>query len=183
MAVKAAAKRKSGRTEELNVGWQPGERVLHGLLLEAILKDNPIPLAYRMNYIANFYVGPLVAMMEKSFKLTRSEWIVLFCLTRQPRLNAQQISIVTGRPKTSIASAVKLLQKKGLITRKTDIADSRRRVLHLSDSGQRIYAAIIGSFIAREKAMLETLDPGERRELVRLFGKIIAAADAWAKPY
>ena len=43
MAVKAAAKRKSGRTEELNVGWQPGERVLHGLLLEAILKDNPIP--------------------------------------------------------------------------------------------------------------------------------------------
>ena len=158
MAVKAAAKRKPGRTEELNVGWQPGERVLHGLLLEAILKDNPIPLAYRMNYIANFYVGPLVAMMEKSFKLTRSEWIVLFCLTRQPRLNAQQISIVTGRPKTSIASAVKLLQKKGLITRKTDIADSRRRVLHLSDSGQRIYTAIISSFIAREKAMLETLD-------------------------
>ena len=142
MAVKAAAKRKSGRMEELNVGWQPGERVLHGLLLEAILKDNPIPLAYRMNYIANFYVGPLVAMMERSFKLTRSEWIVLFCLTRQPRLNAQQISIVTGRPKTSIASAVKLLQKKGLITRKTDIADSRRRVLHLSDSGQRIYTAI-----------------------------------------
>jgi len=64
-----------------------------------------------------------------------------------------------------------------------DIADSRRRVLHLSDSGQRIDTAIIGSFIAREKALLETLDPGERRELVRLFGKIIAAVDAWAKPY
>jgi DNA-binding MarR family transcriptional regulator len=183
MAVKAAAKHKSGRTEELNVGWQPGERVLHGLLLEAILKDNPIPVAYRMNYIANFYVGPLVAMMERSFKLTRSEWIVLFCLTRKPRLNAQQISIVTGRPKTSIAGAVKLLQKKGLITRKTDIADSRRRVLHLSESGQRTYAAIIKSFVEREKQMLEMLDPAERRELVRLFGKIIAAADAWAKPY
>ena len=126
MAVKTSVKRKPGKAEQLNVGWQPGERVLHGLLLEAILKDNPIPLAYRMNYIANFYVGPLVAMLEKSFKLTRSEWIVLFCLTRQPRLNAQQISIVTGRPKTSVAGAVKLLQKKGLITRKTDIADSRR---------------------------------------------------------
>jgi DNA-binding MarR family transcriptional regulator len=186
MAVKAAAKRKPGKAEkaeELNVGWHPGERVLHGLLLEAILKDNPIPLAYRMNYIANFYVGPLVAMMEKSFKLTRSEWIVLFCLTRQPRLNAQQISIVTGRPKTSIAGAVKLLQKKGLITRKTDIADSRRRVLHLSESGQRTYASIIGNFIERERGMLAALDPAEQRELVRLFGKIIAAADAWAKPY
>ena len=184
MTGKTAAKRRSGKTDELNVGWQPGgERVLHGLLLEAILKDNPIPLAYRLNYIANFYVGPLVAMLEKSFRLTRSEWIVLFCLTRQPRLNAQQISIVTGRPKTSIAGAVKLLQKKGMITRKTDIADSRRRVLHLSESGQRMYSAIIGSFVAREKAMLQSLDPAERRELARLFGKIIAAADAWAKPY
>jgi DNA-binding MarR family transcriptional regulator len=183
MAVKTAAKRKSGKPEQLNVGWHPGERVLHGLLLEAILRDNPIPLAYRMSYIANFYVGPLVAMMEKSFKLTRSEWIVLFCLTRQPRLNAQQISIVTGRPKTSIASAVKLLQKKGLITRKTDIADSRRRVLHLSESGQRTYASIIESFVERERGMLAALDVAERRELMRLFGKIIAAADAWAKPY
>ena len=73
--------------------------------------------------------------------------------------------------------------EKGLITRKTDIADSRRRVLHLSESAQLTYAAIIKSFVEREKQMLETLDPAERRELVRLFGKIIAAADAWAKPY
>src|SRR5439155_13082182 len=121
MAVKTVTKRSAGkgRGEKLNVGWQPGEHSLHRLLLEAVLKDNPIPVAYRINYIANFYVGPLVARMEKTFKLSRPEWIVLFCLTRQPRLNAQQISIVTGRPKTSVASAVKMLQRKKLITRKT----------------------------------------------------------------
>ncbi len=89
--------------------WQPAADVLHQLLLNAILKNNPIPAAYRISYVANFYVGPLVAQMEKSFKLTRPEWIVLFCLTRQPRLNAQQISSVTGRAKTSIAGAVKQL--------------------------------------------------------------------------
>src|SRR5690349_3960845 len=85
--------------------WQPDANVLHHLILDAILTDNPIPLAYRINYVANFYVGPLVAQMEKVHRLTRPEWIVLFCLTRQPRLNAQQISIVTGRPKTSVATA------------------------------------------------------------------------------
>jgi DNA-binding MarR family transcriptional regulator len=183
MAVRAATRRSTRKGEGLNVGWQPGEHMVHRLLLEAVLKDNPIPFAYRINYVANFYVGPLVAMMEKSFRLTRSEWIVLFCLTRQPRLNAQQISIVTGRPKTSIASAVKLLQKKGLIIRRTDIADSRRRVLHLTEAGQRMYASIIKSFIEREKAMMAALDPAERRELTRLFAKIIAAADTWATPY
>src|SRR5260221_427032 len=89
--------------------WQPPADVLHQLLLNAILKNNPIPAAYRIRYVANFYVGPLVAQMEKSFKLTRPEWIVLFCLTRQPRLNAQQISSVTGRAQTRITGAVPVM--------------------------------------------------------------------------
>jgi len=168
---------------DLETSWQPAADVLHQLLLNAILKNNPIPAAYRISYVANFYVGPLVAQMEKSFKLTRPEWIVLFCLTRQPRLNAQQISSVTGRAKTSIAGAVKQLQKKKLITRKADIADRRRRVLHLTDAGQKLYEAIIGSFIAREADMLTSLNAGERRLLIRLFDKIIKGDRSWAKPY
>src|SRR4029077_16968052 len=168
---------------QLNVGWHTGERVLHGLLLEAILEDNPIPLAYRMNYIDNFYVGPLVAMMEKSFKLTRSEWIVLFCLTRQARLNAQQISVVTGRPKTSIAGAIKQLQRKKLITRKADIADRRRRVLHMTDAGRNLYRAILGKFVAREADMLTGLNTGAQALLIRLIDKIIKGDRTWAKPY
>jgi len=51
----------------------------------------------------------------------------------------------------------------------------------LSESAQLTYAAIIKSLVEREKQMLETLDRAERRELVRLFGKIIAAADACAR--
>src|SRR5260370_7791761 len=136
--------------------WQPGADVLHKLLLNAILKNNPIPAAYRISYVANFYVGPLVAQMEKSFKLTRPEWIVLFCLTRQPRLNAQQISSVTGRAKTSIAGAVKQLQKKRLITRKADIADRRRRGLHLTDPEQKPYEPTIASSISQTSALLPT---------------------------
>ena len=163
--------------------WQPELGSLHHLILEAILNDNPIPIAYRINYIANFYVGPLVARMEKTFKLSRPEWIVLFCLMRQPRLNAQQISIVTGRPKTSVAAAVKTLQRKKLITRKTDAADSRRRVLHLTDAGRTLYKSIIGSFVAREAEMLESLNPAERRLLLDLFDKMIRNAQRWAEPY
>jgi DNA-binding MarR family transcriptional regulator len=176
-------KTAAARETDQSTTWQPAADVLHQLLLDAILKDNPIPAAYRISYVANFYVGPLVAQMEKSFRLTRPEWIVLFCLTRQPRLNAQQISIVTGRPKTSIAGAVKQLQKKKLITRKADISDRRRRVLHLTEAGRNLYEAIIGSFIAREADMLTSLNAGERRLLIRLFDKIMKGDRSWAKPY
>jgi hypothetical protein len=63
--------------------------------------------------------------------------------TLQPRLNAQLIGIVSGRPKTSIALAVKQLQRKKLITCKTDIADSRRRVLYLTESGRNLHKSTV----------------------------------------
>lgn len=182
-ARKATDKRGSDRAAPSGVGWQPAGAVVRDLLLKAILDDNPIPLAYRLNYLANFYVGPLVAMMERSHRLTRSEWIVLFCLMRQPRLNAQQISLITGRPKTSIARGISLLQRKKLITRRTDVADSRRRVIHLTEAGQKIYRTIIDRFIARESAMLTNLTLTDRRELQRLFDKLISGAPSWARPY
>jgi MarR family transcriptional regulator, temperature-dependent positive regulator of motility len=166
-----------------NLSWRPDADVVHRLLLQAILKNNPIPAAYRINYVANFYVGPLIANMEKQFGLTRPEWIVLFYLTQQPRLNAQQISIVTGRAKTSIAGAVKLLQKKKLILRKTDVVDTRRRVLHLTDAGRALYKSILGDFVKREADMLATLNVGERRLLIRLFDKMIDNSGDWARPY
>jgi DNA-binding MarR family transcriptional regulator len=175
---KGAAARPDTRTS-----WQPDADVLHHLLLDAILNNNPVPAAYRISYVANFYVGPLVAWMEKSFNLTRPEWIVLFCLTQQARLNAQQISEVTGRPKTSIAGAIKQLQKKKLITRKADIADRRRRVLYLTDAGRNLYRGILGKFIAREADMLTSLNTGERALLIRLLDKIIKGDRTWAKPY
>ena len=165
------------------LNWRPDADAVRQLVLAAILKNNPIPVAYRLNYVANFYVGPLVAKMEKSFRLTRPEWIVLFCLIQQPRLNAQQISMVTGRPKTSVAGAVKQLQKKKLITRKTDAANGRSRVLHITDAGRALYKKILGSFTARESDMLACLDAGERQALLRILEKIIQNGHDWAKPY
>jgi hypothetical protein len=38
------------------------------LVLTAILKNNPIPIAYRLNYVVNFYVGPLVKSMEETHR-------------------------------------------------------------------------------------------------------------------
>ena len=34
--------------------WQPDNDFVRQLVLAAILKNNPIPIAYRLNYVANF---------------------------------------------------------------------------------------------------------------------------------
>ena len=128
--------------ENAQTTWRPDADVARRLTLAAILEGNPLPFAYRLNYLANSYVGPLIKRMERELGMTRSEWIVLFCLTRRSGLSAQQISDVTGRAKTSISAAVKQLQRKQLLLRSVDAKDGRRRVLQITEAGRRIYATI-----------------------------------------
>lgn len=163
--------------------WQPAAAKARDLILAAILERNPIPIAYRVNYLANFYIGPLVKELEKSFGMSRPEWIVLFCLQQQEGLNAQQISHVTGRPKTSVSAAIKLLQKKNLISRETDVQDGRRQVLHVTDAGQRAYARILEKFVVRENQMVSCLSSRERESFLALLQKMLDNSRDWAKDY
>lgn len=173
-------------TQDLDSGqtvWQLEAGLSRDLILAAILERNPIPVAYRVNYLANFYVGPLIKEMEKSFGMKRPEWIVLFCLHQRKGLNAQQISHVTGRPKTSISAAIKLLQRKRLISRQTDVRDGRRRVLHVTDAGQRLYTKILEKFVARENQMISCLNKRERETFLALLDKLVEYSRNWARDY
>jgi DNA-binding MarR family transcriptional regulator len=163
--------------------WQPEARPSRGGILAAILENNPIPIAYRLNFLANFYVGPLVKEVERAFRMTRPEWIVLFCLHQRAGLSAQQISHVSGRPKTSISAAINLLQKKRLISRETDVQDGRRQVLHVTEAGQRVYAAILEKFVEREARMTAGLGKRERETFLALLDKLIGHSPNWARDY
>lgn len=175
--------RRATNADSLHTIWQPDADAARRLTLAAILDDNPIPIAYRLNYLANFYVGPLIKKMEQELGMTRPEWIVLFCLTRRSGLSAQQISDVTGRPKTSISTAVNQLQRKKLLSRSVDMKDGRRRVLQITEAGQRTYARILQGFVSREADMSACLSRSERTTFLQLLDKMIDNSAGWAKPY
>ena len=175
--------KRSAVADNIDTVWQPDTDVTRRLTLAAILENNPLPIAYRLNYLANFYVGPLIKNMEQDFGMTRPEWIVLFCLTQISGLSAQQISDVTGRPKTSISAAVKHLQRKKLLSRTVDANDGRRRVLQITEAGRRIYTAILEGFVRREADMVACLSKSERSMFLQLLNKMINTSARWAKPY
>lgn len=151
--------------------------------LACILDGNPIHDAYLVNYLANFYVGPLLKLIDARHGLTRPEWIILFCLSQHDGLNAQQISDVTGRPKSSISHAMKLLERKKLLRRISDPADGRRHVLKLTSSGAGAYRDIVGFFIEREKQMFSCLSSRERASLRMLMRKLVGDMERWATSY
>ena len=151
--------------------------------LAQILDRNPILDAYLLNYLANFYVGPLLKLVDARHGLTRPEWIVVFCLSQHDGLNAQQIGDVTGRPKSSISHAIKLLERKKLLRRIPDPADGRRRVLQLTAAGGSAYDDLVGFFMEREQAMLGCLTDAERRSLRKLMLKLVGHMERWAHSY
>lgn len=151
--------------------------------LANILNGNPILDAYLLNYLANFYIGPLLKVVDSRQGLTRPEWIVIFCLTQHEGLNAQQISEVTGRAKSSVSLAVNQLQKKKLLQRLPDPHDGRRQVLKLTPAGHTAYEDLVTFFVERQEAMLSCLTEEERLALRKLMLKLTDHMDGWAESY
>lgn len=148
---------------------------------QQILDDSPIPFAFRINYLANFFTGSVYRDVAERFGVARSEFVVLFCLRRLGALTAQDVCQITGRPKNSVSRAVNALLARGLVARRTDPQDARRATLTLTRQGTEMHDAAIPLFQQREAAMLAPLSATERRTLDALLARLVLRDDDWAE--
>ena len=165
-----------------DAGWND-VRSTDGDLRHSILRGNPVLAAYRLNFLANFFTGPLYKRMEAETGITRPEFIVMLCLDHRPGVTGQDISAATGRPKNSLSRAIARLETKGLIARTVDSSDQRRQPMVLTDAGRETYRDLLPRVVERESQMLAPLSVRERRELLDLLGKMCRASDGWAETY
>lgn len=150
------------------------------LKLIDILDATPIPVAYRMAFIINFYREPLIRRMERDTGLIRPELTVLICLSFRSALNARDICEITEQPSNTVSRAVASLVGKGFVTSARDAVDTRRNVLAITEAGQAVHDRVMATFEAAECAMLETLEPEEVATLTRLLDKLARDVDRWA---
>jgi DNA-binding MarR family transcriptional regulator len=143
--------------------------------LAKILSANEITIGYRLSYVANYFTGPVYAQIAERAGLTRSE-----CLHHLGKVTAQDVCLVTGRPKNSISQAVSKLVARQLVRREQDSLDARRAPLHLSATGRKLYRDLMPLFEERQAHMLSVLDPKEQEQLAGLLGKLVLRDDGWA---
>ena len=155
---------------------------LFGSLSLTMLTNTKLSAAWRISFIANFFTGPIYALVQERFGLSRPGFVILFSLSHQDGLVARDICLVTGLPKNSISRAVTELETKGLIARDTDAADRRAKPLNLTEDGRAMLAEVVPLFEMRQKAMLAVLDEKEAAELDRLITKVIFAMPDWVQP-
>ncbi|MEM9013087.1 MAG: MarR family transcriptional regulator [Pseudomonadota bacterium] len=152
-----------------------------GALSLVMLNDSDLRHAWRVNFLANFFTGPIYRQLDDRFALTRPEFVILYCLSNAEGLVARDICLVTGLPKNSISRAVGDLLGKGLIARRTDASDKRAKLLALTEAGRAMLAETIPEFDRRQQAMRQALSEAEKAEFDRLILKIVYAMPEWVQ--
>jgi MarR family transcriptional regulator, temperature-dependent positive regulator of motility len=147
-----------------------------------MLESNAVTHAWRLNYIASFYAVPFYLDLEQRIGISRPEYVILFCVIHRPGVTAGEIVTATGRPKNSISFAVTRLEKKGLIARRPNHADSRCMELRATAPGRAIYRRILPFLQERERRMLAPLSAEERERLGALLMKIALNVPEWEQP-
>lgn len=150
-----------------------------------ILDAVPIPIAYRIAFITNFYREPLLRRIEREHGVIRPEWTVLICLRFRDDICARDICAITEQPSNTVSRAVASLEGKGLIVGAPDSSDGRRRNLRLTDAGKALHDRLMEPFVEAEAEMTGVLTAAEKTQLVQLLDKIARDAPRWqgSKPY
>ncbi|WP_299620618.1 MarR family winged helix-turn-helix transcriptional regulator [Pelagibius sp.] len=150
-----------------------------------ILDATPIDIGYRISFLTNFWREPLLRRMERETGLIRPELTVLMCLDFRAGLNARDICEITEQPSNTVSRAVAPLMAKGMVSRRQDEEDGRRKLLFLEPEGREALASAMALFEDAERHLTASLSPGERDLLKDLLDRMARDVPRWQKlpPY
>jgi DNA-binding MarR family transcriptional regulator len=148
-------------------------------MLQAKLWDNPCWLAFRLNYLALRYNTPLYDWVQRTYGLSRVEYVVIYSLALSEGGQARDISETSGFPKNTLSRAVARLEDLGLIVRENLPGGGRNQPLSLSGAGWQLFEETLPAFERFEKMMLSALTEPEQQTLADLLAKIVRAGDDW----
>lgn len=131
---------------------------------------------YRLAVLAENVSQAVAQLYGDRFQITRAEWRVLAALGANNGMAAKDISAYSTLDKMQVSRAVARLEEAGLVTRATDDADRRAKILTLTASGRALFQKIVPLAQAREDYLLEDLDPQERAALDKAMAKVLARA-------
>jgi DNA-binding MarR family transcriptional regulator len=138
-----------------------------------ILQNNIVPFGWKINYIANQYSLIANNKLRTEFKITRQEFVVLFCVVNSTHVTAHDICLVAGRPKNTISRAVRSLLQSGCISTTPNPQDARSEIIELTPYGREFYNKIIEIFQEQERLLTSNFTSSELKTLERLLNKII----------
>lgn len=138
-------------------------------------------LPYRLSLLTNTVSQGIAESYRHDHDISVIEWRILAVLGHFPGLTASEVVNRTAMDKVAISRAVKGLMARGLLERKTDRADRRRRRLFITpEAGLQVLNHVVPRAQEFEKQLLRALNKNEVVELNRLISKLQEKAETIA---
>ena len=127
---------------------------------------------YRMVHLAANISLALSKIYKQEFDISIPEWRVLAQLAQQQKLYSKNIGEITSMDKSKVSRAVKALESKHYLLRKTDKKDNRAAYLSLTAQGKTLYQKIVPKALEWERQLVGVLEVSERRALMIILEKL-----------
>ena len=110
--------------------------------------------------------------------ITGSQYAILAALAAHGDLDQASVGRLTSLDRSSVAELAGRMAGRGLIQRRADPRDARRRMLHLTAEGARTAAEAAPAVLRLGDRLLAPLDEGERVRFLDLLRRVADAASS-----
>lgn len=110
----------------------------------------------------------------QAFDVTPTQYGVLYALEHCPAIDQATLAFLVRFDRSTTAMVVGLLEDRGLVERRTDLADRRRRVLTLSVAGRKLLADVVPLAGVAVEQLMRPLSAAERDLVMAMFDDIVA---------
>lgn len=124
-------------------------------------------LPYRLNRLSEAVSDHIRPVYKDAFGLNRPEWRVLVALAEIGPTTATQVGAHSAQHKTKVSRAVRALELRRWVTRRTDPQDRRSEVVSLTHAGRNAYDRLGEPMRQRESTVLDRMSGVDRQSLDR----------------
>lgn len=108
-------------------------------------------------------------LIENNIELTVEQWRILFYLWKEDGINQQELAYRASKEKSTITRQIDVLEKKGLILRKSSNEDKRNKLIYVTTKGQSIENKALET--ARE--ITKKAETGISNEQMKVFKNVV----------
>ena len=120
---------------------------------------------------------PVVRLCEAQFGITRREWRMLAQLADSEGMPSSALAERAGLDRAQTSRAVSALVQKGLVARTPRPGNRREVLLHLTERGRALYAALLPRVAAINQELLSVLSETEVATLDALVQRLRVQAE------
>jgi DNA-binding MarR family transcriptional regulator len=125
-------------------------------------------LPYQLSITSNAVSNRIAQVYRSEFGLNVPEWRAMAVLGDSGPLTQRNVTELTLMDKVAVNRACKMLEERGLASRKPNAEDGRSHLLALTQAGWKVHDRIVPMARMMERRLLEPLSDDERRTFASL---------------